>query len=298
MTRVGFIGLGNQGAPMAHRIGDAGLPLTVWARRREVAASFADKATVVDSPARVGAASDVVGVCVLDDDDVVEVVLGGTGIMAGMARGGVIAVHSTIHPKTLNRLAENGSPRGIAVVDAPVTGGAGKADAGQLVILAGGKPEDVLRCRPMFDSYASAIIHLGGLGAGQTAKLINNLAVTAHLSIANELFDFAQRMGVDRAAMASVLDAGSGGSAAAAFVAASDFDLGDMWKRSRRLLGKDLKIVLDLADDTGAAPPWATVDAALSYLDDRMNEPRGASAQPMQVLVDGRQSDSSEGSKS
>src|SRR5690349_11395698 len=106
MTRIGFIGLGNQGAPMARRIGAAGRPLTVWARRADVAASFADIATVADTPARVGAASDVVGVCVLADDDVLDVVLGASGLMAGMSRGGVIAVHSTIHPTTMNRLAE------------------------------------------------------------------------------------------------------------------------------------------------------------------------------------------------
>lgn len=297
MTRIGFIGLGNQGAPMARRICDAGLPLTVWARRPEASASFAGKANVADKAAGVGAASDVVGICVVADDDVVDVVLGRSGVMAGMKRGGIIAVHSTINPKTLDRLKEKGSPRGIAVVDAPVTGGAGKADAGQLVILAGGHAYDVMRCRPMFDCYASEVFHLGALGAGQTAKLINNLAVTAHLGIAQELFDFAQRMGVDRAAMASVLGAGSGGSTAAAFLAASDFDLGEMWERSRRLLGKDLEIVLDLADEAEAAPPWTTVDAALSYLDERSNELHATtSATQVSVSVDGRQSNSTEGS--
>lgn len=273
MTRVGFIGLGNQGGPMARRISGAGLPLTVWARRAEVAASFVDEATVVDTPAQVGAASDVVGICVLADEDVLDVVLGATGVMAGMAPGGVIAVHSTIHPRTLNRLADSGSSRGIGIVDAPVTGGADKADVGRLVILAGGHSGDVTMCRPMFDTFASEIIHLGGLGAGQSAKLINNLAVTAHLSVAQELFDFAQRMGVDKAAMASVLDAGSGGSAAAVFLAASSFDLGDMWERSRRLLRKDLDLMLDLADGTCAAPPAATVAAALAYLNGNRPEP-------------------------
>lgn len=291
MTRIGFVGLGDQGAPMARRIGDAGLPLAVWARRAEVSATFADRASVVGTPAEVGASSDIVGVCVPADGDVLEVVLGAEGIMGAMGRGGILAVHSTVHPRTMRRLADHGSPRGISVVDAPVSGGAGKAGTGQLTVLVGGDADDVSRCQPMFASYASTVIHLGGLGAGQTAKLMNNLAVTAHLAIATELFDFAQRMGVDRSALASVLSAGSGGSSAAEFLAASDFDLGEMWERSRRLLSKDVDIVLELARGEGAATPQAALDAARSYLRGPTHEP--FDARPRTVAHHDRPSNSS-----
>ena len=124
-TRAGFIGLGSQGGPMARRIAEAGLPLTLWARRPESVAPYADTAAVVAaSPAALGAASDVVGVCVVADADVEAVLLGPDGVLAGMAPGGVVAVHSTIRPDTCRRLAERAAERGVALVDAPVSGGA------------------------------------------------------------------------------------------------------------------------------------------------------------------------------
>jgi 3-hydroxyisobutyrate dehydrogenase len=125
MSRVGFIGLGSQGGPMARCIVEGGYPLTLWARRPESVEPFGDAAaTVVGTPAEVGAASDVVGICVVADADVEDVALRPDGVLAGMAPGGVVAVHSTIHPDTCRRLAEQAAGRGVAVVDAPVSGGA------------------------------------------------------------------------------------------------------------------------------------------------------------------------------
>ncbi len=110
--RIGFIGLGSQGGPMARRIIEAGYRTTLWARRPETLAAFADTgATVAESPAALAAASDLVCVCVVGDADVVEVADGVAGVLAGLASGGVLAIHSTVHPDTCRELAKKPLPR-------------------------------------------------------------------------------------------------------------------------------------------------------------------------------------------
>jgi 3-hydroxyisobutyrate dehydrogenase len=128
MVRVGFIGLGSQGAPMAQRIVEAGFPLTLWARRPKTVEPFRDTAaSVASTPAGLGAASDIVGICVVADADVEDVLLRSDGVFAGMSPGGIVAIHSTIHPDTCRHLAEQAAERGVAIVDAPVSGGGGAA---------------------------------------------------------------------------------------------------------------------------------------------------------------------------
>ncbi|MER5183748.1 NAD(P)-binding domain-containing protein [Streptomyces sp. NPDC002896] len=144
MTRVGFIGLGSQGASMARRITEESFPLTVWARRRVTTDAFADTAAVVAStPADLGAASDIVGLCVVADTDVEDILLRPDGVLAGMSPGGVVAIHSTIHPDTCLRLADEAAKREVSVVDAPVSGGGGAAAQRRLLVMAGGQEADV-----------------------------------------------------------------------------------------------------------------------------------------------------------
>ena len=122
---VGFIGLGSQGGPMAGRIIEAGFPTTLWARRPGSLEPFADTAAkVAGSPAELAAASDLVCLCVVGDADVEEVTAGENGVLAGLKPGGVIAVHSTVHPKTCHALAKKAGAQGVSVIDAPVSGGA------------------------------------------------------------------------------------------------------------------------------------------------------------------------------
>ena len=119
--RVGFIGLGSQGGPMARRIIEAGYPVTLWARRPATLEPFADThAKIAGSPAELAAASDLVCVCVRDDADTEEVV---DAVLGGLAASGVIAVHSTVHPDTCRRLAERARVAGVRLIDAPVSGG-------------------------------------------------------------------------------------------------------------------------------------------------------------------------------
>jgi len=178
-----------------------------------------------------------------------------------MAPGGVIAVHSTISPETCTRLSELATERGVALVDAPVSGGGYKAAKGELLVMAGGHADDVERCRPVFDTFASSVLHLGPVGSGQIAKLLNNLVFIAQIAVAVETFDFADRMHVDRAALAAVLAEGSGGSTAANIISAMKFDLAAP-RAHLSVLSKDVGLVLDAARNSGAATPQVLSDLA------------------------------------
>jgi 3-hydroxyisobutyrate dehydrogenase len=267
VTRVGFIGLGSQGGPMARRIVDEGYPLTIWARRPQSLEPFGDTtSTTASSPAELASACDIVEICVLADADVEDVLLRSDGVLAGMSPGGVVAIHSTVHPDTCVRLAGTAAERGIALIDAPVSGGGPAAAIGKLLVMAGGEQEPVDRCRAVFETFADPVIHLGPVGSGQLAKLINNLVFTAQLTMALETFHFADRVGVDRGALAQVLGNGSGGSRAVAILAASGVDVSGI-RQSRGLLHKDVRIMLEVAQARGAAEPEAIVQLARQTLE-------------------------------
>jgi len=160
----------------------------LWARRRTSTEAFADTAaTVAATPAELGAASDIVCLCVVADADVEDVLLRPDGVLTGMAPGGVVVLHSTIHPDTCRRVADEAAKREIAVVDAPVSGGGAAAAERRLLVMAGGQEADVARCRPVFDAFADPVIHLGPLGSGQLAKLLNNFVFTAQVGLAGHL---------------------------------------------------------------------------------------------------------------
>lgn len=166
--RVGFIGLGSQGGPMARRIVEGGYPTTLWARRPATLEAFAGTdAKVAGSPAELAAASDLVCLCVIGDADIDELTDGEHGLLSAMQPGGVIAVHSTVHPDTCRKLAKRAAALGVSVVDAPVSGGGGAAAEGRLLVMAGGDADVVERCRPVFETYADPVVHLGELGSGR-----------------------------------------------------------------------------------------------------------------------------------
>jgi 3-hydroxyisobutyrate dehydrogenase len=174
--RAGFVGLGSIGRPMARRLCSGGLATTVFdlvpSAVDELVAAGAARA---DSARAVAAAADVIGVCVRDDADVQAVVLGDDGLLAGAAPGTVIAIHSTILPRTVRELGATAAARRVSVVDACVTGGPMGAEQGRLTYMVGGDAADVERCRPVFATAARAIVHTGVLGTGAATKLCNNL---------------------------------------------------------------------------------------------------------------------------
>lgn len=211
MRTVGFVGLGHMGGAMARRIVDAGWPTVLWARRPEVLDGYAgDRVTVAATPADLAAAVDLVGVCVWADDDVREVVAGEHGLLDGCRPGTVLAVHSTVLPATCRELAGLAADRGVAVLDAPVSGGRDVALAGALTVAVGGDEAVLARCRPVLESYAGSVAHVGDVGAGQVAKLINNALLAANLAVADDALSLGGRLGLDPEALTIFLREGSG----------------------------------------------------------------------------------------
>lgn len=264
--RVGFIGLGDQGAPMARRIVEAGYPTTLWARRPASLAAFGKlPVSIAASPAELGARSDLVCICVLDDRGVEEVLSGRDGVLAGLSPGGLVAVHTTTHPDTCRRLAAQAATSRVQLLDAPVSGGATAASDGNLLVMVGGDTAAFARCRPVFETFGNPVLHLGQVGTGQTAKVVNNLAFTAQLALATETYDTARRAGISLEAMAQVLEHGSARSAAAAVVAGAGFSAGALAPRAGALLGKDVRLAAGLPGVRTDAESalWAAAQQAL-----------------------------------
>ncbi|OBI09529.1 6-phosphogluconate dehydrogenase [Mycolicibacter heraklionensis] len=268
--RVGFIGLGSQGAPMARRILEGGYATTLWARRDGTLEPFSDtEARIADSPATLAGQSDLVCLCVVGDADVDEVVRGDNGVLAGLQPGGVIAIHSTVHPDTCRRLAQHCAERQVSVIDAPVSGGGPAAAAGTLLVMAGGDADVVERCRPVFETYADPVVHLGDLGAGQVAKLLNNLLFTANLGTAATALALGKQLGVDTERLAEVVSRGSANSFALNSIRGSGGTLDRLAGLAGSLLQKDVRLVSDLAQRAGADPGAVldAADAALALMD-------------------------------
>jgi len=275
VTRVGFVGVGSQGGPMARRIIDAGFPTTLWARSTESLEPYAGTAaTFATTPEELGAASDVLCLCVVDDADVDEVLRGPHGALSGIRDGATVVIHSTVHPSTCTQL-QHDFPS-ISVVDAPVSGGGHKAEARELLVMVGGPTDVVEHCRPIFETYGNPVLHIGPLGAGQEAKVLNNAVFAAQLEIALEAFDVAATRQLDRDAVAKILAIGSGRSYAAEIVAGMGFNLDGLAPVAGALLAKDVGILVD----QGGAPRSPLViaaDAALARMGvARPNLPRAA----------------------
>jgi 3-hydroxyisobutyrate dehydrogenase-like beta-hydroxyacid dehydrogenase len=162
---------------------------------------------VADSIAALGARCDHVGICVVDDAGVVEVC---KQLIPAMRSGSRIAIHSTILPATCTALAEQAATRGIALIDAPVSGGGPAAAEGKLTVMVGGNADAVAASRAVFETFGSMIVHLGGVGAGQMAKLVNNTLMTANMGLAHHALASGEALGIDRAALADLIKASSG----------------------------------------------------------------------------------------
>lgn len=196
--RVGFIGLGNQGKPIAAHLAPAGLATSVFDIAPEpVEELVAGGAKACSSPREVGAAADVVGVCVPEDDHVRAVVQGDDGLLAGLAPGGVILIHSTILPETARELAAAAAQRDVAVLDACVTGGAARAVAKQITYLIGGSDEAIDRAQPYFEATSERpVVRAGEIGNGAKLKLCINLITYVEWAAAYESLALARAVGL------------------------------------------------------------------------------------------------------
>jgi 3-hydroxyisobutyrate dehydrogenase-like beta-hydroxyacid dehydrogenase len=211
--RVGFIGLGDMGGPIAERIIAAGFPTTLWARRPAALEPYrGGPARFAATPKALGEASDVVGICVFAGADVLQVLGGPEGVLAGMKSGGVVLVHSTISTEDMAALVPMAAQRGVSLLDAPVSGARAKALAGALTIMAGGGEAAFNTARPVMQAYGGTERLMGELGTGQRTKVLNNILGACNLRLAALALETADRLGLDQSAVQDVLRHSSGGS--------------------------------------------------------------------------------------
>ena len=262
--KLGYIGLGNMGAPMAKRLVDWPGGLTVFDVRTEAMTPLVEVgATLADNVADV-AAADLISVTVLDDAQVREVV----GELAANAKPGtIIAIHSTIGETTAGELAEGLKEQGIHIVDAPVSGGAGAAEKGELATMVGAEREVYERIKPAFKQWASMVIHAGEPGAGTRMKLARNMLTFTSYAAACEAMKLAEAAGLDLQALGRVVrhtDALTGGPGAIMVRA----DMNDLepdnflyqpFLHTRGLGEKDLSLALALGEAVSVDLPLAQV---------------------------------------
>ncbi|MCI4592336.1 NAD(P)-dependent oxidoreductase [Sphingobium sp. BYY-5] len=208
MEKIGFIGIGSQGGPMAERIAAAGYPLTLWARRADALAPFLAKgAKGAAHIADLGAVCDHVGICVVDDAGVAAIV---DDLLPAMKPGSRIVVHSTILPDHCVALAQRCAERGVGFIDAPVSGGGAGAAAGTLTVMCGGALALFDAAKPVFETFGGLIVHMGDVGAGQRAKIVNNALMAANMGLAHAAMDVGAALGLDGAALRDLVKASSG----------------------------------------------------------------------------------------
>jgi 2-hydroxy-3-oxopropionate reductase len=256
--RLGFIGLGVMGRPMALHLIQAGHELSVYARRAEAAQPLVDAgAKACASPAEVAANSEVVFTMVTTGADVEQVALGEGGILHGAKPGTVVIDMGTIPPGTARRIAAQLAARGIETIDAPVSGGEVGARNATLAIMAGGKAEVLERVRPLLEKLGKTLVHVGPNGAGQVAKACNQMIMVSCIEAVAEAMLLAEKSGADPEKVRQALAGGSAGSRVlevfGARMTARDFKAGV----EARLHHKDFGILLDEAVTLGAPLPIA-----------------------------------------
>lgn len=265
MTAVGFVGLGQIGAPMAGHLVDWPGGLVVCDLREEAAAPLAERgAKVAATPAEVAERCDVVSVMVRDDEQVRVVA---AEMLPAARNGSVFAIHSTIHAETAEQLAAEAAPVGVDVVDAPVSGGFMGAHEGTLAVLVGGTERAVEACRDPFSRWAKLVVHFGPVGAGTRAKLARNVLTFASYAAAGEAQRLAEAAGIDLRQLTKVVrhsDDITGGPGAIMLrettaPIAPDDDWYEILSHTRTLGEKDLSLALELGEQLGVDLPFTAL---------------------------------------
>jgi 3-hydroxyisobutyrate dehydrogenase len=253
---IGFIGLGIMGQGMAANLLKAGFSVRVWNRTASRMEPLIEQgAQSGSSPADVAAHSDITILCVSDTPDVVAVVLGEDGVIEGARSGSLVIDMSTISPQTTRDIAGRLAGKGVQMLDAPVSGGSEGAAKGTLSIMVGGDVEQVERARPAFEAMGKTITHVGGTGAGQTVKLVNQILVVVTMLAVGEGLLFAQAGGLD---LEKTLAAVTGGAAGSWMLSNRGPQVVQRdWRPgfTMDLQQKDLRLVLEAADQMGVPLP-------------------------------------------
>lgn len=256
--KIGFIGLGIMGRGMTHNLLKAGFDVTVWNRTASRMDEFVEAgATAADSPADLAAKCDIIMTCVSDTPDVRAVTLGEDGVIHGVQPGALVIDHSTISPHVTREIAAKLHAKGVAMLDAPISGGSEGAARGTLSIMAGGEKESFERAMPYLEAFGKTITYVGGQGAGQMVKLVNQILVVVNMLAVSEALIFAEAGGLD---LEQTLNAVAGGAAGSWMLSnrgtqaiVRDFRPGF----TVDLQQKDLRLVLEAADQMGV-PVLAT----------------------------------------
>jgi 3-hydroxyisobutyrate dehydrogenase len=259
---VAFVGLGVMGGPMAGHLARAGHNVTAYNRSAERVAKWARqweeaglKIDFAPTPAQAAQDAEIVFTCVGNDEDFSEVTLASGGVLESMAQDSVLVDHTTTSAAKAREVGAACAAGGIGFIDAPVSGGQAGAENGQLAIMCGGEADVMAQVEPVMQAYAKAIVHVGPVGAGQTAKMANQMCIAGVLSGLSEAIRLAQAAGLD---LGKTYQAISGGAAQSwqmdnrwATMTDGTFDFGFAidWMR------KDLGYALDEAKKLGLSSP-------------------------------------------
>lgn len=257
---VSFLGLGVMGGAIARHIGKAGHRLTIFNRSPDRARRWQDAnpglaARVATSPAEAAEGADVVLTCVGNDDDLADVVLGPTGVFSTIGRGAVFIDHTTVSARIARQIVVEARDLEVHCVDAPVTGGQAGAENGTLTVMCGGRADAIEAARPIMEAYTKRIVHVGKAGAGQTTKMVNQIAFSGIIASLSEALRFAEAAHLD---LDKVYEAISGGASQSwqmdnrwHTMAKDEFDFGFAidWMR------KDLGLTLDEGRSLGVSLP-------------------------------------------
>lgn len=254
-TRVGFIGVGEMGKPMAENVLKAGFDLAVYDLLEDAVRELQKSgASISKSPKELAAASDVVITMVRDDRQTEEILYGEQGVLEGLDKG-VIITTSTISPGLVQRLAQK-VKTGIEVLDSPVSGGLPGAREGTLTLMVGGKKEVLDQCRPVLDAMSSRIIYCGGIGAGLVAKLTNSMLVQVIIAGIIESLALGEKVGVDESVLLDIYKTSTAGT-----WLAEHWDWTTYLRKTPAtfaLLLKDVGLALDFAKESGISIPVAS----------------------------------------
>ena len=252
--RVGFIGVGNIGRPMAGQIAKAGFDLTVHDLRKEAAGPLIDRgATWAESPRAVAEQSDVVCTCLPGPAEMEPVVLGENGVAAGLRPGAVYIDHTTNSPALVRRVHDELSVKGIAMLDAPVSGGMEGAQTRDLTVLVGGEADTVEHCRPVLDATAKTVLHVGAIGAGCVCKITHNCASFVRSMALMECLTLGVKAGIDADVLIDAFTKGALGTnmdlrvRLPATVFQGDFEP----RFALKIAHKDITLATELADEVG-----------------------------------------------
>ena len=259
--KVAFLGMGVMGGPMAGHLAAAGHDVTVYNRTAAKAEAWtkAHSGAAAATPAEAARGAEIVFVCVGNDDDVRSVIYGDTGALAGMESGTILVDHTTASASLARELDAAARDRGIAFLDAPVSGGQAGAENGQLTVMVGGESAPFETARPVIDCFAKACTLMGPAGSGQLTKMVNQICIAGLVQALSEGLNFAQKAGLDGEKVLDVISKGAAQSwqmdNRGSTMLRGEFEFGFAvdWMR------KDLSICLDEARRNGARLPVAAL---------------------------------------